>query len=74
MKKARKTPDSKVLASILVLARKGQTRERLAEAASLPDTQFRRHMAALVDGGLIRYDLSKKLWVTTDRGYRYLKS
>lgn len=74
MRKARKTPDRKALASILALAKKGATKERIAEAVSLPDTQFRRHMAALVDGGLIRYDSARKLWMTTDKGYRFIKS
>lgn len=74
MRKARKTPDSKAWTSILALAKRGRTKESIAEAVSLPDTQFRRYMAALVDNGLIRYDLARKVWVTTDKGYRFLKS
>lgn len=74
MKPLRKTPDSEALVRILKLAKKGESKERIAEIVSLPDTQFRRHMAALVDRGLLTYDRTRKVWITTDKGYRFLKS
>jgi predicted transcriptional regulator len=74
VKPLRRTPDHKVLVRILKLARKGEAKERIAEIVSLPDTQFRRNMAALVDRGLLKYDRRRRVWITTDKGYRFLKS
>jgi predicted transcriptional regulator len=73
MKPLRKTPDDEALVRILKLARKGESKERIAEAILLPDTQFRRHMAALVDRGFLTFDRRKKVWITTDKGHRFLK-
>jgi predicted ArsR family transcriptional regulator len=74
VKPLRKTPDNEVHVRILTLTKKGKSKEDIAEIVSLPDTQFRRHMAALVDRGLLTYDRRRRVWVTTDKGYRFLKS
>lgn len=62
------------MARILKIARKGQPKESIAEAVSLPDAQFRRLLAALVDRELLTYDRSRKVWITTERGHRFIKS
>jgi predicted transcriptional regulator len=68
------TPDKEVLVKILLLTKEGRAKRDIAENASLPDAQFRRHMAALVDSGLLKYDPQRKVWITTDKGHRFLKS
>lgn len=72
--KPSKTTDDKVLVKILELARKGESKEGIANAISLPDTQFRRCMAALVDREFLTYDRNRKVWIVTERGHRFIKS
>lgn len=74
MKPPRNTPDDMRLIKILRLARKGLSKETIAEGVALPDTQFRRYMAALVDRKLLTYDRYRKVWITTERGHRFIKS
>jgi hypothetical protein len=58
---------------MLSLARFGVSKKEMAETIALPASQFGRHMAALVDMRLLRFDAQKRMWVTTDKGYAYLE-
>jgi DNA-binding IclR family transcriptional regulator len=74
MKPARKTPDDQLFVKILSLAREGQPRNKLADATAIPEPQFRRCMAALVDREFVQFDAGQKAWFTTAKGLVFLKA
>jgi predicted transcriptional regulator len=73
MKPLKKLPKDLTTVRILSLAKSGETKKKIAIALSMTESQFRRHTAALVDEGLLHFDLQRKVWITTDRGITFLK-
>lgn len=73
MKSAKRLPRDDISVQILLLARSGITKEKIAEIVALPLHQLQRDMATLVDRGLLRFDVKKGVWLTTDKGHAYLE-
>jgi predicted transcriptional regulator len=73
MRSAKRLPKDRTSVQILALAKLGTTKKKMIEAVSIPEPQFRRYMAALVDRGLLRFDAQRRIWVTTDKSYALLE-
>lgn len=61
-------------ASILSIAKEGASKKEIAQALSMSYQQLRRLSAELVDRGMLRIDLKKHVFVTTDKGYVFLQN
>ena len=66
--------DDDIYASILSIAKEGASRKQIALALSMSNQQLRRLTAELVDKGMLRVDLKKHEFVTTDKGYVFLQN
>ncbi|HEY7734275.1 MAG TPA: hypothetical protein VIB07_05725 [Nitrososphaera sp.] len=72
--KARASKDNSIYASILSKAKEGASKKEMAEALSISDQQLRRLTAELADRGMLRPDAKKRVFVTTEKGYLFLKT
>lgn len=63
-----------IYASILSSAKEGASKKEIAQALSMSYQQLRRLSAELVDRGMLRIDLKKHVFVTTDKGYVFLQN
>jgi predicted transcriptional regulator len=63
-----------IYASILSIAKEGASKKEIAQALSMSYQQLRRLSAVLVDRGMLRIDLKKHVFVTTDKGYVFLQN
>lgn len=61
-------------ASILSVAKEGASRKEIAQALSMSYQQLRRLTAELVDRGMLRMDVKKRVFVTTDKGHVFLQN
>ncbi len=71
--KAEINENDDLYASILSIAKEGASRKTIAEALSISYQQLRRLTAELVDKGMLRLDLKKRVFVTTDKGIIFLQ-
>lgn len=63
-----------IYASILSFAKEGASKKDITEALSISHQQLRRLAAELVDRGMLRLDVKKRVFVTTDKGHVFLQS
>ncbi len=63
-----------IYASMLSVAKEGASRKDITEALSISHQQLRRLAAELVDQGMLRLDVKKRVFVTTDKGHVFLQS
>ena len=63
-----------IYASILSIAKEGASKKEIAQALSMSYQQLRRLSAELVDRGMLRIDLKKHVFVTTDKGHVFLQN
>jgi len=70
----RNNEDDGIYASILSFAREGASKKEIAEALSISRQQLRRLAAELVDRDMLRLDLHKHVFMTTDKGNIFLQS
>lgn len=63
-----------IYASILSIAKEGASKKQIAQALSISNIQLRRLTAELVDRGMLRIDLKKQRFVTTDKGHIFLQN
>ncbi len=61
-------------ASILSIAKEGASKKQIAQELSISNQQLRRLTAELVDRGMLRIDLKKQIFVTTDKGHDFLQN
>lgn len=66
--------DDDIYASVLSFAKEGASKEDIAEASSISYQQLRRLTAELVDQGMLRLDVKKRVFVTTDKGHFFLQN
>lgn len=66
--------DDDVYASILSVSKEGASKKDITEALSISHQQLRRLAAELVDRGMLRLDVKKRVFVTTDKGHVFLQS
>ncbi len=66
--------DDDLYASILSVAKEGVSKKDITEALSISHQQLRRLAAELVDRGLLRLDVKKRVFVTTDKGHVFLQN
>lgn len=65
---------SDIHASILSIAKEGASKKQIVQALSISNQQLRRLTAELVDRGMLRLDLKKQIFVTTDKGHIFLQN
>jgi predicted transcriptional regulator len=63
-----------IYASILSTAKEGASKKEIAQALSMSYQQLRRLTAELVDRGMLRIDVKKHVFVTTDKGHVFLQN
>ena len=63
-----------IYASILSIAKEGASKKQIAQALSISNIQLRRLTAELVDRGMLRIDLKKHIFLTTDKGHIFLQN
>lgn len=66
--------DDDIYASILSLAKEGVSKKDISEAFSISYQQLRRLTAELVDQEMLRLDVKKRVFVTTDKGHVFLQN
>jgi predicted transcriptional regulator len=66
--------DDDIYASVLSFAKEAASKEDIAEASSISYQQLRRLTAELVDQGMLRLDVKKRVFVTTDKGHFFLQN
>ena len=66
--------DDSIYVSILSIAKEGASTKQIAQAVSMSNQQLRRLTAELVDRGMLRVDLKKHEFVTTDKGHVFLQN
>jgi predicted transcriptional regulator len=67
------TNKNDICASMLLIAKEGESKKEIAEALSMSDQQLRRLTAELVDRGMLRLDAKKGIFLTTDKGHFFLQ-
>jgi predicted transcriptional regulator len=63
-----------IYASILFIAKEGASKKEIAETLSISYQRLRRLAAELVDRGMLRPDVKKRVFVTTDKGHVFLQN
>jgi predicted transcriptional regulator len=63
-----------IYASILSIAKEGASKEEIAQAFSMSYQQLGRLTAELVDRGMLRIDVKKRIFVTTDKAHVFLQN
>jgi predicted transcriptional regulator len=63
----------KIIAEILKTCTDGCTKQKVIEKTHLSHDQLRRIMAEIVDRELLHYIEARRMYITTDRGYIFLK-
>jgi predicted transcriptional regulator len=66
--------DDDIYASILSFAKEGASKKDISEAFSISYQQLRRLTAELVDQEMLRLDVKKRVFVTTDKGHVFLQN
>ena len=64
---------NKIIAEILKVCTDGCTEQKIMEQTHLSHDQLRRIMAQIVDKELLHYIESRRVYITTDIGYIFLK-
>jgi predicted transcriptional regulator len=65
---------STIKADILKICKSGCTKNKIIEEIHLSHDQIRRITAELVDRELLQYIEHQRIYITTDKGYIFLKS
>jgi predicted transcriptional regulator len=63
----------KIITEILKLCTDGCTEQKIMEKTHLSHDLLRRIMAEMVDRQLLRYIEVRRIYITTDQGYIFLK-
>ena len=63
----------KIISEILNLCTDGCTEQNIMEQTHLSHDQLRRIMAEIVDKELLHYIEARRIYITTDQGYIFLK-
>jgi predicted transcriptional regulator len=63
----------KIIAEILNICTDGCTEQKIMEQTHLSHDQLRRIMAEIVDKELLHYIEVRRIYITTDQGYIFLK-
>jgi predicted transcriptional regulator len=63
----------KIIAEILKICTDGCTEQKIMEQTHLTHDQLRRIMAEVVDEELLHYIEARSVYITTDKGYIFLK-
>jgi predicted transcriptional regulator len=63
----------KIISEILNLCTDGCTEQNIMEQTGLSHYQLRRIMAEIVDKELLHYIEARRIYITTDKGYIFLK-
>jgi predicted transcriptional regulator len=63
----------KIITEILKLCTDGCTEQNIMEQTGLSHDQLRRIMAEIVDRELLHYIEARRIYITTDQGYIFLK-
>jgi predicted transcriptional regulator len=58
----------------LSFSKEGASKKDIAEEISISHQQLRRLAAELVDQGMLRLDVEKRVFVTTDKGHIFLEN
>jgi predicted transcriptional regulator len=64
---------NKIIGEILKICTDGCTEQRIIEQTHLSHDQLRRIMAEIVDRELLHYIEARRIYITTDQGYIFLK-
>ena len=64
----------KLTTEILKLCTDGCTEQKIMEQTHLSHDQLRRIMAEIVDRELLHYIEARRIYITTDQGYIFLKN
>jgi predicted transcriptional regulator len=64
---------NKIIAEIVKVYTDGCTEQKIMEQTHLSHDQLRRIMAEIVDKELLHYIEARRVYITTDRGYIFLK-
>jgi len=64
---------NRIIAEILKICTDGCTEEKIIEQTHLSHDQLRRIMAEIVDEELLHYIEARRVYITTDKGYIFLK-
>jgi predicted transcriptional regulator len=64
---------NKIIAEILKICTDGCTEQKIMEQTHLTHDQLRRIMAEVVDEELLHYIEARSVYITTDKGYIFLK-
>jgi predicted transcriptional regulator len=64
---------NKIIAEILKVCTDGCTEQKIMEQTHLSHDQLRRIMAEIVDKELLHYTEARRVYITTDIGYIFLK-
>jgi predicted transcriptional regulator len=65
---------NKIIAEILKVCTDGCTEQKIMEQTHLSHDQLRRIMAEMVDKELLHYIEPRRVYITTDKGYIFLKN
>ncbi|HJT46822.1 MAG TPA: winged helix-turn-helix domain-containing protein [Nitrososphaeraceae archaeon] len=63
----------KIITGILNICTDGCTEQKIMEQMQLTHDQLRRIMAEIVDNELLHYIEARRIYLTTDQGYIFLK-
>ncbi len=63
----------KIITEILKICTDGCTEQNIMEQTQLSHDQLRRIMAEIVDRELLHYIEARRIYITTDQGYIFLK-
>jgi predicted transcriptional regulator len=63
----------KIITEILKICTDGCTEQNIMEQTQLSYDQLRRIMAEIVDRELLHYIEARRIYITTDQGYIFLK-
>jgi predicted transcriptional regulator len=63
-----------IICAMLEAAQGGQIKARIVSKAYLSFAQTREYFSYLIDKGMMKYDSQKRLYFTTEKGMRFLKS
>jgi predicted transcriptional regulator len=63
----------KIITEILNICTDGRTEQKIMEQTHLSHDQLRRIMAEIVDKDLLHYIEARRIYITADQGYIFLK-
>ena len=64
---------NRIITEILTICTHGSTEQKIMEHTQLSHDQLRRIMAEIVDRQLLHYIETRHIYITTDKGYIFLK-